>query len=55
MMQVKSLRSLPSLLQNLSLKNIGLFKTVFSNQTLIDLRMIAFLRLIWMLNNKNES
>ena len=32
---------------NLSLKNTGLFKTAFSNLTLIDLRIVIFLHWIW--------
>ena len=45
----KFLPNMPKSLLNLSLKNTGLFKTAFSNLTLIDLRMIVFLH--WMLND----
>ena len=42
---------MPKSLLNLSLKSTGLFKTVFSNLTLIDLKIIVFLH--WILNNYN--
>ena len=42
---------MPKSLLNLSLKSTGLFKTVFSNLTLIDLKIIVFLHRI--LNNYN--
>lgn len=50
-MAEKFLPNMPKSLLNQSLKNTGLFKTVFFNLTLIDLKIIVFLH--WILNNYN--